>query len=62
MNENEKLVSFFYILLRDHLTFGEVESIFKQHVDIVPEGIARSYSCPIMEQKSRELTERILDE
>ena len=29
-----KLKSFLYILLRDHVTFGDVEGIIKNHVEI----------------------------
>ena len=29
-----KLKSFLYILLRDHVTFGDVEGIIKKHVEI----------------------------
>jgi hypothetical protein len=31
----DKLNTLFYILLRDYLTFGQIEEIFKSHIDKV---------------------------
>lgn len=35
INNNAKLEVFLYILLRDYITFGELEEILSKHVDKV---------------------------
>lgn len=37
VNSNDPLVSFLYILLRDHLPAGVVEGIVRNHVNLDPE-------------------------
>lgn len=52
----ELLVAFFYILIRDHLTLGELFEI-KHHVNMVKEHAPASYENAYMEQISRDIVD-----
>jgi hypothetical protein len=56
----EKLLTFMYILLRDHLPAGTVESIMVHHVEKQVElGLSPIFSNPFVEAYARELVGRL---
>ena len=57
MTNKERLVSFLYILMRDHLPSGVVEEIMLRHVEISVTGV--EYSNPHLFAHAQELEARI---
>ena len=53
----ERLTTFLYVLLRDELTFGRLERLYKEHV--IPDS-KRQYSAPEQAAYAENLAERIL--
>lgn len=53
------LVTFLYVLLRDHLPAGAVEQLMRDHV-VKAEGRARTYSNQHLEAYARELAARLV--
>lgn len=53
----EKLVSIFYILMRDDITFGAIEDIMRNHVVWNKDEIV--YSNKFIEQYARSLVNRL---
>jgi len=55
----ERLTLFLYILLRDHLPFGEAERILREHLE-PSEGMVITLSEPGQATYARTLAKRIL--
>lgn len=56
---NDKLVVFMYILMRDYLPCGSVAEIFRDHVDIIQSGEQQVYSNKHLEAYAIELVNRL---
>lgn len=56
VTSNNKLVSFLYILLRDHVLPGDMENIMKNHV---PTAQPTSFSNGWLAEYAKDLTERL---
>ncbi|MGH9716417.1 MAG: hypothetical protein ACRD4R_06790 [Candidatus Acidiferrales bacterium] len=53
-----RLVTFLYILLRDHLPAGDVEAIIVNHVEKFPDR-RPIFSNPFVEEYAREIASRL---
>lgn len=58
---NNKLVSFFYILMRDHLSSGVIEEIIEKHVDHLNEESDIKYTNPYLEDNAKWVVKRLID-
>jgi len=56
---NERLTQFLYLLMRDHLPTGKVESIMEQVRHCKERQLSVQYSAPHLEAYARELTKEI---
>lgn len=59
MKYQPDLLSFLYILLRDHMTFGQIEEIMEKHVEL-SKNKPREYSQGHMEEYAQSLIERLI--
>ena len=59
VNSHDRLVGFLYILMREHLTAGEIESLMKEHVDPIPEGDEFVFSNGWLAEHAKDLAKRL---
>jgi len=53
------LLCFLYVLLRDYMTFGQIEEIMKNHVEL-SKGAPREYSQDHMAVYAQSLVDRLV--
>jgi len=59
VTSRSKLVSFLYILMRDHLPAGEVEDIMLHDVDVLPKDENCSYTNGWLARYAEDLAKRL---
>lgn len=58
---NERVVDFFYILMRDHAPCGVVEDIMQNHVEYSEGNESSEFTNKGLEQYARDITLRLED-
>jgi hypothetical protein len=55
----DRIQAFLYILLRDHMTFGDVESIMFEHIENLPAAGA-TFSEPLQAEYAMSIVRRLM--
>lgn len=59
-DSQERLLAFFYVLMRDELPVGRIESVLVHHVELSPSITFRAYSNSYLEALAREFVGRLV--